>query len=863
MIRFRGGINPVFCIDTIPNQSNFSEDTDVRPSPVRKFAALLPFAVLALISAATVKTTAAEADLFPVPDVIKNNVAFWIRIYTEVSLQEGLLHDRDYPQVVYEKIPNGDKTGKKLSEFIDQRRKIYVDAIIAVRDSAPAKWGATEKRVAELFKLTPEGSIAGAEERIRHQGGQRERFKLGLERSTMYLDTISAILKKNGVPDELKYLPHVESSFDAEAYSKVGAAGLWQFMRSTGKLYMKVDYMFDERRDPIISTNAAAKFLKSNYDMLGAWPLAITAYNHGPNGIRGAVQKLGTRDIAVILQKHESASFRFASKNFYSCFVAVLQIVEKPEKYFKDIKYQPKFSATGIKLPFAVRPDVLCKSLGITEDEFMKLNPSIRPVLFSQKKPIPAGYNVNVPSRVTSEAALAALNRTPLPMRATPKEAAESETEGYYTVVSGDNIAGIAKRLNVQMSDLAAANNITKSSKLQVGQVLLIPSGGESGSALGATVNAPKSAPKAGAADTAKATAAVASKSASKQTKAAAVDTVKKAVLIDTASAVPVDTAKKAAGVVDTSKATAASKSASMTVSFNTANTVPIDTAKSTEPALLNNLRVTVKSPTFERRAAPPEPPVPAQPAVSTTPVAVSTTPAVTHPTSTQPAVSTTPSVSTPPAVSTTPPAIATTPATPAPAPVDTATAKPAKINPKVKPDPDPTFNADVYDLGMTVAPGGSSVRVRVSIDETIGRFAEWMRVSAADIRTANNMTESDAPMPGTFISIPIRSSTNIKRFEVSRLQYHLAIEEDFFANFNVVDFEQLTVKSGINLWKICREAQIPIWLFKKYNRGVNFYAMQPGNTIWIPKVSPKDGVKSIGNELDPVMSESEEGEGQ
>ena len=821
----------------------------MHPSSVSKFAALLSFAVLILISPAAVQSASAESDLFPVPDVIKNNVAFWIRIYTEVSLQEGLLHDRDYPQVVYEKIPNGDKTGKKLSEFIDQRRKIYVDAIIAVRDSAPAKWGADAKRVAELFKLAPEGAIAGAEERIRHQGGQRERFKLGLARSTMYLDTISAILKKNGVPDELKYLPHVESSFDAEAYSKVGAAGLWQFMRSTGKLYMKVDYMFDERRDPIISTNAAAKFLKSNYDMLGAWPLAITAYNHGPNGIRGAVQKLGTRDIAVILQKHESASFRFASKNFYSCFVAVLQIVEKPERYFKDIKYYPKFSATGIKLPFAMRPDALCKALGITEDDFKTLNPSIRPVLFSQKKPIPAGYNVNVPSRVTSEAALAALNRAPLPMRATQKEAAESETEGYYTIVSGDNLAGIAKRLGVQMSDLAAANNITKSSKLQAGQVLLIPSGGEA-AALGTTITASKPAPKAGAADTVKATVAVASKPTSKTAKAAtaaAVDTAK-AVSIDTASAVPVDTVRKTASVVDTSKTAVASKSVSMTASINTAHTVPIDTAKSTEPALLNNLRVTIKSPTFERRVAPPAaPPVPTQPAVSTTPAV-----------STQPVVSTTP-----PAVSTTPHAIATAPVTPAPAPVDTATVKPAKINPKVKPDPDPTFNADVYDLGMTVAPGGSSVRVRVSIDETIGRFAEWMRVSSVDIRTANNMTENEAPLPGTFISIPIRSSTNIKRFEVNRLQYHLAIEEDFFANFNVVDFEQLTVKSGINLWKICREAQIPIWLFKKYNRGVNFYAMQPGNTIWIPKVSPKDGVKSTGNELDPVMSEADEAEGQ
>jgi len=839
----------------------------LQPSTVRRFAALLPFAVFVLIGSATVKTAAAESDLFPVPDVIKNNVAFWIRIYTEVSLQEGLLHDRDYPQVVYEKIANGDKTGKKLSEFIDQRRKIYTDAIIAVRDSAPAKWGADAKRVAELFKTAPEGAIAGAEERIRHQGGQRERFKAGLARSATYLDTISAILKKQGVPDELKYLPHVESSFDAEAYSKVGAAGLWQFMRSTGKLYMKVDYMFDERRDPIISTYAAAKFLKANYDMLGAWPLAITAYNHGPNGIRGAVEKLGTRDIAVILQKHESASFRFASKNFYSCFVAVLQIVEKPEKYFKDIKYNPKFSATGIKLPFAMRPDALCKALGITEDEFKTLNPSIRPVLFSQKKPIPAGYSVNVPSRISSETALAALNRAPPPMRATQKEAAESETEGYYTIVSGDNLAGIAKRLGVPMSELAAANNIANSSKIQVGQVLLIPSGGEGGAGWGATVTASKSAPKAGAADTAKTAAAavdtvktvaaVASKPPSKKSKAAAIDavktipavidTVKAALTTDTASAAPIDTVKKVSVVIDTSKSVGVSAP-----------------AKPAEPPLISDLRITVKSPAFERRAAHKTAQPSATPSVSTPPVSTQTIASTTPPVSTSP-VSTspvsTPTVSTQPIASATP-LVSTTPPAPT-ASIDTATAKPAKINPKAKPDPDPTFNADVYDLGMTVAPGGASVRVRVSVDETIGRFAEWMRVSAADIRTANNMTENEAPLPGTYISIPIRSSTNIKRFEVSRLQYHLAIEEDFFANFNVTDFEQLTVKSGINLWKICREAQIPIWLFKKYNRGVNFYAMQPGNTIWIPKASPKDGTASVGNEFDPAVSEADDAEGR
>jgi membrane-bound lytic murein transglycosylase D len=842
-------------------------------------------AALMSVCPGTASAAPAGSSLFPVPEIIKPNVAFWIRIYTEVSLQEGLLHDRDYPQVVYEKIPNGDRTGKKLSEFIDQRRKIYVDAIIAVRDSAPAKWGAAEKRVAELFKSAPEGALTGAEERIRHQGGQRERFKLGLARSAMYLDTISAILKKHGVPDELKYLPHVESSFDAEAYSKVGAAGLWQFMRSTGKLYMKIDYMFDERSDPIISTNAAAKFLKANYDMLGAWPLAITAYNHGPNGIRGAVEKLGTRDIAVILQKHESASFRFASKNFYSCFVAVLQIVEKPEKYFKDIKYYPKYSATGLKLPFAMKPDALCKALGITESDFKALNPSLRPVVFSQKKTIPAGYNINVPSNISAEAAVAAVNRTPQPMRATPKEAAESEAEGYYTIVSGDNLQGIAKRLGVPMSELAAVNNITNSSKIQVGQVLLIPSG--SSGTWGATVTASKpAAPKAAAATPVDTVTLAATIPAKPTPKTVATDTAK-TVSVNTAKTKPVDTVKtvaintaSAVPTVPVKNVPVDTKGAASTVSAKTAQadtakkvSAAVDTTKTVsapvpvKPAvqpMLRDFRITVKPPSFER-TAPPAAPVSTQP-VAPAPPTVSTAPvASTPPTISTPPDTSTPVLPVPPPVSI-PPAASAQPV-PTPSTIDTAvlksTAKPAKINPDVKPDADPTFNADVYDLGMTVAPGGSSVRVRVSVDETIGRFAEWMRVNANDIRAANDMAEGATLPLGTFISIPIKSSTNIKRFEVNRLQYHLAIEEDFFARFNVTDFEQRVVKPGVNLWRICSEAQIPMWLLKKYNRGVNFYALQPGNTIWIPKIGAKDAAASTGNELDPAVSEAEDAERQ
>ena len=777
----------------------------------------------------------AESTIFPVPDVIKQNVAFWIRIYTEISLKEGLLHDNEYPQITYERIAVGDRTGRRQNEVVDPRRKIYVDAIIAVRDSAPEKWGAAEKRVAELFKLAPEGAIAGAENRLRFQGGQRERFRMGLERSTIYLDTISAILKLYGVPDELKYLPHVESSFDAEAYSHAGAAGLWQFMRATGRLYMKVDYMFDERRDPIISTVAAAKFLRSNYDMLQAWPLAITGYNHGPNGIRRAVDALGSRDIAVILQKHESASFRFASKNFYSCFVAVLQIVEKPDKYFKGLNYKPKFKATSVKLPFAVMPDALCKSLNITDQQFKRLNPSLRPVVFTQKKPLPAGYNVNLPDTIKGDDALVALNRTPPTQRAVAqKEAArEPDGDGYYTVARGDNLYGIAQSHGVSMRELAEANNITNSSRIYVGQVLMIPEPSGSPKTVVASAKAakkPSSADTVKAAvltkpptdtirvDTVKAVAATTSKHPSKSLP----DTVKTAVLTKH----PTDTIR-----VDTVKTAAAA--ASKHPSKSLPDTVKIDTVLIELPKL-SGIRVMVTPPSFA-----PAKPKPADTVkTASSPVHKNVKDTVRADTSAARAI-----------LTDTLSAAALMAAEPEPVL--------SRSDPSGKPVADPRFDAGVYDLAIRVAADGQSARVRVLVDETVGNFAEWMRVSSADIRRRNDMAPDAAFKLGDRVHIPLRPTTDIKRFETARLQYHMAIEEDFFAQYDVVDFELKKVRVGDNPWRICAAAKIPMWLLNKYNSKV-FYSFMPGNDLWIPKISAKDGAHEPANEFDPAVMESD-----
>src|SRR5690606_31302286 len=114
---------------------------------------------------------------------------------------------------------------------------------------------------------------------------QSDRFREGLVRSGAYRDHIESVIAARGLPPELVILPHVESSFHPGAFSSVAASGMWQFMRETAQRFMRVDLVVDERLDPWVATEGAMELLEYNYGRLGTWPLALTAYNHGTNGM--------------------------------------------------------------------------------------------------------------------------------------------------------------------------------------------------------------------------------------------------------------------------------------------------------------------------------------------------------------------------------------------------------------------------------------------------------------------------------------------------------------------------------------------------------------------------------------------------
>ena len=223
---------------------------------------------LALLTALCVASMAfAQADdPLPLPAELEPNFHFWLRIYTEIDGRGGLIHDSENLAVVYEvaRFPEG------LSYRARERRveKIKKRYRAVLQRLGKGKRSDLSREEARVLSRWPEGvsnrTLARATNRVRFQLGQADRFREGIARSGIWAENIERVLEQYGVLRELVALPHVESSFNPRAYSRVGAAGLWQFTRSTGRLYLRVDHVVDERMDPDAATDAAARLLRDN-----------------------------------------------------------------------------------------------------------------------------------------------------------------------------------------------------------------------------------------------------------------------------------------------------------------------------------------------------------------------------------------------------------------------------------------------------------------------------------------------------------------------------------------------------------------------------------------------------------------------
>jgi len=416
--------------------------------------------------------TAAAEDPMPRPPQLDRDVQFWIRVYTQIDTNAGFLHDQSNLGVLYETLHFApDSPPSERQRLVDQARERYAAALRRIAGSGTEALSADDQRVRDLWgsEATPTRLRAAVDD-IRFQLGQSDRFRSGLMRSGAWETHIAETLANLGLPAELAVLPHVESTFNPNAYSKVGAAGLWQFMRSTGRRYMRIDGAVDDRLDPFRSTEAAAQLLAYNYRVLGTWPLAITAYNHGTAGVRRAKETLGTDDIVRIVRSYNSRTFGFASRNFYVSFLAALDIDRNPEKYFGPLQKQTEAHFQEIEVPAYVSVSSLEHALKMEPTELRALNPALLPAVWSGAQRVPKGYRLRLPagdSKWSSQL---------LAQRLDPGEMFTGQrAPPHYRVQRGDTLAALATRYGVPIESLAELNHLRTSAHLRPGRVLTVP----------------------------------------------------------------------------------------------------------------------------------------------------------------------------------------------------------------------------------------------------------------------------------------------------------------------------------------------------------------------------------------------------
>jgi LysM repeat protein len=766
-------------------------------------------------------------------------------------------------------------------------------------------WG-TEGTPARLLEATDE---------IRFQLGQSDRFRAGLIRSGAWETHIAETLANLGLPAELAVLPHVESSFNPAAYSKVGAAGLWQFMRSTGRRYMRIDNAVDDRLDPFRATEAAAQLLAYNYRLLGSWPLALTAYNHGAEGVRRAKETLGTDDIVRIVRTYKGRTFGFASRNFYVSFLAALEIDRNPEKYFGGVERATEARFQEVTVPGFVQMAALERALRIDHQRLRELNPALLRSVWDGQRHVPKAYHLRLPmdgDKWTSDL---------LAARLSPGDFFAGQPEPRrYRVRRGDTVASVADQYGVTAEALARLNRVRTSGKLKVGRMINLPestagtlvavagapagsiAAGRPGTTATVAANASGSAGRSGgtsvtsgigvlnggAANGSTATNGAESAAASGGAGTSILNGIVARGSGTTANGVPSGVGAEVSG--STSGTNTRSGAAGTANGINTgprrgiisspSGVYVVQTGESladiaskfgmTEAQLLklNGIRnrdfifegqqllVTATPPSAVASTGGPGTGVPsaasaAAPAktfeggASGAPVASTAVPSTNVPSRERLTGASAPDTSPVPVVAAGAVPIeeaaresveeahavakAGAPAQNA-QPVNAAQAE--ELSPALGPSADTQQNADPTDYSVS-----KDNTIRVAAAETLGHYADWLRVSAGRLRQLNKMSFAKPVLIGHKIKLEF-GRVSREEFETKRREYHAELQATYFAEHRIIGTEVYIVRRGDALWTVTqRFAQLPIWLLQQYNPDVDLADLHPGTQIVMPRV--------------------------
>jgi membrane-bound lytic murein transglycosylase D len=301
------------------------------------------------------------------------------------------------------------------------------------------------------------------------QGRGRPHMERYLARSTRYEKLMKKVLKDNGLPDDLFYIALIESGFNTQARSHAAAVGYWQFIRGTGKRYgLLIDSMTDERKDPVLATQAAAEYFKGLYSVFGSWYLAMASYNVGENRVKREVMNHYTRDFWELARKKRLPK---ETIHYVPKFIAAKLIAKDPAKYgFADIDYMTPIEFDHVTLDKPVNLRVMAEKMNINYEDFKDLNPKFK----GEVAPMPVGntaLELRIPPGM-SEQAIVAANESIVERVEYIADAGDTQV---YRLRRGESLHSVARKYRTSVAYLRDLNDLPKGKRLKVGMKLYVP----------------------------------------------------------------------------------------------------------------------------------------------------------------------------------------------------------------------------------------------------------------------------------------------------------------------------------------------------------------------------------------------------
>lgn len=301
------------------------------------------------------------------------------------------------------------------------------------------------------------------------QNRGRPHMERYLARSTRYEAVMKKVLRDNKLPEDLFYIALIESGFASSAFSHASAVGYWQFIRGTGKRYkLQINQMVDERRDPILSTQAAADYFRQLYQIFNSWYLAMASYNVGEARVERAVRKYKTRDFWE-LSRHRRA-LPAETDNYIPKYIAAKLIAKNPDKYgFEGIDYMPPIEFDHITVDQPVNLRVMAEKMNYNYEDFKALNPKFKGEIAPLEMDNKLGLRIPIGQFEAAKVAAAGSYVDKV------EYVADQDEMQVYKVRRGDTFSTIARKFRTSVAYLRDINDFPRKKRLRNGQKIYVP----------------------------------------------------------------------------------------------------------------------------------------------------------------------------------------------------------------------------------------------------------------------------------------------------------------------------------------------------------------------------------------------------